>query len=165
MNDIEEKLWNYIDGHCTAEEEQLISHLIDTNEMYKQMYTELLRLNTEFKAIDLDEPSMAFTYNVMEAIRTEAALKPLKSAVNKHIIWAIGAFFAVSICALLVLMLASINWQQTGHVAINLPQFKMPPIQQYMSNNIMRGFLLFDMVLGLYVLDTYLRKKLNSKQQ
>lgn len=164
MNDIEEKLWEYIDGNCSTDEHTAITLLIETNEVYKHRYSELLKLNSEFKAIELDEPSMAFTYKVMEAVRTETALKPLKSAINKRVIWGISSFFLLSITALLIFVLASINWQQTGHAANNLPQFTMPPVAQYFNINVLKGFVLFDVVLGLFVLDTYLRKKLNNKQ-
>jgi len=167
MNAIEEKLWNYIDGNCTAEEQQAISILIDTDEVYKQKYTELLQLNADFGAMELDEPSMAFTYNVMEAIRAENALKPLKAKVDTRIIWGIGAFFILTITALLVFVLASINWQQSGNASpVELPKvdFNMPKISDIFSGNIMRGFILFDLVLALFVFDTFLRKKLNNKQ-
>jgi hypothetical protein len=164
MNEIEEKLWNYIDGTCTPNEQAAITQLIATNDVYQKKYAELLQLNADFTNIELDEPSMAFTYNVMETIRAETALKPLKSAINKWVIWGISAFFLVTICTLLIFVLASTNWQQSGHVSANLPQFSMPSIQQYINSNVIRGFLMFDMVLALYVLDGYLRKKLNNKQ-
>jgi len=167
MNAIEEKLWNYIDGSCTPEEERAISILIDTDAVYKQKYNELLQLNVDFGAMELDEPSMAFTYNVMEAIRTENALRPLKAKVDTRIIWGIGAFFIVTITVLLVFVLASINWQQSGHVSqsFSLPKvdIALPSVKDLFSANIIRGFVLFDLVLALFVLDTYLRKKLNSK--
>jgi len=86
MNTMEEILWNYIDGNCTADEQKIITSLIDRDEAYRAKYRELLSLNKEFSAIELDEPPMAFTYNVMEAIRTEHAQKPLKAAINKRII-------------------------------------------------------------------------------
>jgi hypothetical protein len=165
MNEVEEKLWNYIDGSCTDEEQKSISALIDTDEAYQLKYHELLQLNTEFSAIELDEPSMAFTYNVMEAIRTETAQKPLKAAINKRIIWGVGAFFILSITVLLILVMASINWQAIGQSSVQAPvQFQMPPLQDYINGNVMRGFVFCDIVLGLFVVDAYLRKKLNSKQ-
>jgi hypothetical protein len=167
MNAIEEKLWNYIDGTCTSEEQQAISMLIDTDELYKQKYNELIQLNADFGAMELDEPSMAFTYNVMEAIRAENALKPLKARVDTRIIWGIGGFFVISITALLIFVLASINWHQTGNAStLQMPKvdLNLPKISDIFSGNVMRGFILFDLVLALFVFDTFLRKKLNNKQ-
>ena len=63
-----------------------LAHLLQRDEVYRLKYQELLNLNNEFSAMELDEPPMAFTYNVMEGIRTEQAQKPLKAAINKRII-------------------------------------------------------------------------------
>jgi len=58
MNGIEEKIWNYIDGNCSPEEQQAMDILIATDEVYKRKYHELTKLNVEFSCIELDEPSM-----------------------------------------------------------------------------------------------------------
>jgi len=164
MNEIEEKLWNYIDGNGTSEERRTIDMLIATDEVYKRKYNELLQLNAEFANMELDEPSMAFTYNVMETIRTENALKPLKAAINTRIIWGIGAFFIVTISALLVFVLSGINWN-AGHGNSSLDlNLQVPHIENYMNGTVLKVFILFDIVLALFIGDGYLRKKLNSKQ-
>ncbi|MDB5130998.1 MAG: hypothetical protein JWR02_747, partial [Mucilaginibacter sp.] len=90
MNNIEEKLWEYIDDRCTPDERAAISALIAGDEPVRFKYNQLLSLNQEFSAMELDEPPMAFTYNVMEGIRTGEAQKPLKAAINKHIIMGIA---------------------------------------------------------------------------
>src|SRR5271156_1008235 len=110
MNSIEEKIWNYIDGSCTPEEQKAIGLLIEQDEVYRRKYDELVQLNTEFAAIELDEPPMAFTYNVMETIRTEHAQQPLKAAINKRIIKGIGLFFIITISVILIFTLANIHW-------------------------------------------------------
>jgi len=102
MNNIEEILWNYIDGNCTADEQKAISDLIAGDEAYRIKYNELLNLNKAFAGMELDEPPMAFTYNVMETIRTEYAQKPLKAAINKRIIRGISIFFVLTIVCLSV---------------------------------------------------------------
>jgi hypothetical protein len=155
MNNIEEILWNYIDGHCTADEQKTISALIAHDEDYKHKYQELLTLNKEFSAMELDEPPMAFTYNVLEAIRTEQAQKPLKAAINKRIIWGISTFFILTISALLIYALASINWSADA-VSVKVPNgLKMPDI----TKPVMEGFLFFDVILGLFLFDAYLNNK------
>ncbi|MDB5015903.1 MAG: hypothetical protein JWQ84_735 [Mucilaginibacter sp.] len=164
MNNIEEILWNYIDGNCTADEQKNISALIEQDEAYKLKYQELLLLNKEYAAIELDEPPMAFTYNVMEAIRTENAQQPLKAAINKRIIMGISMFFVLTIVLLLVYTLASVNWS-AGDVSANIPSgFKMPDITSYITKPVMMGFLFFDVVLGLFLFDTWLRNKRVLKQ-
>src|ERR1700712_5129123 len=102
MNNLEERLWNYIDGTCSAEEQRAIDILIAQDESVRSKYEELLALNSEFSKMEVDEPSMAFTYNVMEGIRAEIAQKPLKAGINKRIIRGISIFFVVSIVLMVI---------------------------------------------------------------
>src|ERR1700733_12773064 len=104
MNNIDEKLWEYIDGKCTADEQKTISSLIAGDESFRLKNEELLALNNYFSAMELDEPPMAFTYNVIEAIRTEQAQQPLKAAINKRIIRGISIFFIATLAILLILI-------------------------------------------------------------
>ncbi|SCW70427.1 hypothetical protein [Mucilaginibacter sp. NFR10] len=167
MNTIEEKLWNYIDGTCTPAEQEAISRLIEEDELYKQKYTELLVLNQEFAGLELDEPSMAFTYNVMEAIRADQALAPLKSTINKKIILSIAAFFVLSILALLAITLS--NVQISGNpfsvVNIKLPaDLKLPAANAIFNSAFMKSFFVFDVILALFLTDSYLRRKKAAKE-
>lgn len=167
MNTMEEKLWNYIDGSCTPAEQDAIARLIEQDEVYAKKYQELLALNQEFAAIELDEPPMAFTYNVMEAIRTENAMQPLKAAIDKRIILGISIFFMFTILALLIFSLANINISEI-HVstpAIKLPaNVKLPNTNSLLSGPFLKWFLIFDVVLALFLTDTYLRRKKMTKQ-
>jgi hypothetical protein len=171
MNSIEEKLWNYIDGSCTAEEQQAIAVLIAQDEVYMRKYHELLKLNEGFTSIELDEPSMAFTYNVMETIRTEHAQQPLKAAINKRIILGIAVFFIVTIATLVIFALSSINWNWnwntggTTGTSIKMPvQLNVNHVNSFLTGPVIKGFLFFDLVMGLFLLDTYLRRKAVLKQ-
>jgi hypothetical protein len=158
MNSIEEKLWNYIDGNSSPEEQQAINLLIEQDEVYRKKYHELLVLNAEFAAIELDEPPMAFTYNVMETIRNEYAQAPLKARANQNIIKGIGLFFVLMISALLIFALVNINWSAGASTAAPV-KFNMPNFSHYLTSPLMQGFWFFDVVLALYIFDTYLRKK------
>ena len=159
MNNIEEKLWNYIDGNCSVEEEKAISSLIAADEACRLKYQELLNLNKEISGIGLDEPPMAFTYNVMEAIRTEQARQPLKAAVNNRIIRSIAAFFVLTLLGLLVYTFANVSWTSV-HVPSEIPSnLKLPDTSNLFSRPVIEGFFFFDMVLGLFLFDSYLRRK------
>jgi hypothetical protein len=164
MNNIEEILWNYIDGNCTADEQKAIGKLIAGDEVYRIKYNELLSLNKEFAGMELDEPPMAFTFNVMETIRTEYAQKPLKAAINKRIIRGISIFFVLTIACLLVFTLANVNLSGVSVPVISSAGIKMPDIGKYITKPVIEGFLFFDLVLALYFFDTYLRRKNLSKQ-
>ena len=170
MNSMEEQLWSYIDGTCSPAEQQAIARLIAQDETWRIQYNELLKLNQEFGTIELDEPSMAFTYNVMETIRTENAMKPLKAAINKRIIWGIAAFFIVTIAALVIFALSSVNWSvPAGNSSFDI-NIKMPEqldsshLKSFFSGSVLKGFLFFDLVIGLFLLDAYLRRKQGAKQ-
>ena len=47
MSNMEEKLWDYIDGSCPPGEQKAIALLIEQDEVYRRKYEELLRLNAE----------------------------------------------------------------------------------------------------------------------
>jgi len=162
MNSIEEQLWNYIDGTTSPEEQKAISLLIEQDEVYRKKYNELLTFNAEFSAIELDEPPMAFTYNVMESIRNEHAMQPLKARVDQRIVKGIGLFFGLIISAILIFALATIHWSATVSGG-NTTHFVIPNITKFLSSPVMESFMFFDIVLALYIFDTYLRKKTLTK--
>ena len=162
MNEIEEKLWNYIDGTCAPAEQEAIAGLIANNELYAKKYQELLALNQEFATMELDEPPMAFTYNVMETIRTENALQPLKAAIDKRIIKGIAIFFAITIFALLALAFSSVNVSGIK-LDITMPAIKLPNAGNILSSPFMKWFLIFDVVLALFLTDAYLRRRKATK--
>ena len=162
MKSIEEKLWDYIDGTCTTDEQKAISLLIETDKAYKDKYDELLQLNNEFVNMELDEPSMPFTYNVMEAIRAEQAQKPLKATINTYIIKGIAAFFVLLIIGLLIAFLTTMDWSAGTETANSL---KLPKLDSLLNSRVLTIFLFFDTVIGLLFLDTYLRKRRFLKHQ
>jgi hypothetical protein len=166
MNTIEEKLWNYIDGTCTPVEQDAIASLIEQDEVYRKKYDELLALNLEFATMDLDEPSMAFTYNVMEAIRTENAMQPLKAAVDKRIIKGIAVFFVCTILALLAITFANVHFTGAdNNVSLHIPvNIKVPNLSGFFSGPFMKWFLVFDVVLALFITDSWIRRKKTAKE-
>jgi anti-sigma factor RsiW len=164
MNSIEEILWNYIDGNCSADEQQAITELIAKDEAYRLKYQELMSFNKEFMAIEIDEPPMAFTYNVMEAIRTEHAQQPLKAAINNRIIMGIAAFFVLTIVALLGYALLHVSLTSASQTAAPVSNYKIPELKSFISKPVMQVFFFFDVVLGLFLFDTYLRRKKVQKE-
>jgi hypothetical protein len=164
MNNLEERLWNYLDGTCSAEEQKAIDMLIAQDRAARSKYEELLALNSEFSKMEVDEPSMAFTYNVMEGIRAEIAQRPLKAGINKRIIIGIAGFFIVSILLLLIFAMSTIHIG-TVNTAVKMPDsLKLPDLNNLISAPVLKGFIFFDVVLGLFLFDAYLRKRSVSKQ-
>ena len=168
MNNIEEQLWDYIDGFCTPEEQQTLAGLIASDERYRSKYSELLKLHQEFSGIEMEEPSMAFSYKVMETIRTENSRQPLKAAINNRIILGIAAFFVLAIIVMIVLSLGSVNWSAGGNAGfdIKIPQqFSFNSFKSIFTASVLKGFLFFDVVMGLFLLDGYLRRKPQTVQR
>ncbi|WP_419788800.1 hypothetical protein HDF24_03910 [Mucilaginibacter sp. X4EP1] len=161
---MEEILWNYIDGTCTPDEHKAISDQIAKDEAYRLKYKELLNLNKAFMAMEIDEPPMAFTYNVMEAIRTENAQQPLKAAINNKIIMGIAAFFVLTIVSVLVYALAHVSFAGGSHSTPVASNLKVPDLKSFLSKPVIQVFFFFDVVLGLYLFDTYLRRKKVQKE-
>ena len=165
MNNVEEQLWNYIDGACSADERKAIELLIAQDAAYRNKYQELLSFNQELVKMEIDEPSMAFTYNVMEGIRAEHAQKPLKAAINKRIIWAVTGFFVFTIALMLIYILSSVHLTTSTGFTVQLPaNFKIPDVKGYLNGPVIKAFLFFDVILGLFLGDAILRRRKVSKQ-
>jgi hypothetical protein len=164
MNTVEEKLWNYIDGTCSEDERKAIDILIAQDETYRRKYNELLALNQEFAKMEPDEPSMAFTYNVMEGIRAEHAQQPLKAGIDKRIIKGIAGFFILTILLLIVFVLSTMHVPSVNFSGYLPESLKVPDMKNYFSLPVLKGFLFFDVVLGLFLLDGYMRRRNVSKQ-
>ena len=165
MNSIEERLWNYIDGNCTPDEHKAVALLIQHDDLYIKKYNELLEFNNEIALLELDQPSMAFTYNVLESIRTQHTGKPLKARVNKHIIVGIAAFFILILATILIYAFSKVNW--TAGETIKVPeQFTVNAnkVNTIFSGPVIKGFLFFDLVAGLFLVDYYLRQKLALRE-
>jgi hypothetical protein len=159
MKNIEETLWEYIDGNCTPAEQKEIIALISADETVRLKYQGLLNFNKQVAAMDQDEPSMAFTYNVMEAIRTEYALVPLKAPIDKKMILVITSFFLLTILSLLVYaVLNSFPFSPAGPFNA-FSAFKVPDFTHFNIKPVLDGFVFFDVVMALYIFDAYLRKK------
>lgn len=163
MNLIEKRIWDYLDGTDTAEQSELTGQLIKSDPLYRQVYNECNSFNSLVSAIDQEEPSMGFSRNVMERINLEPAHASFKSLIDRRIIFGIAGFFLFTITALLVVLFYQIDWTQT--TGFKTPEFTMPAIDtaKYLNSTFINTFFFVDIIIGLYLLDGFLRKKLKSK--
>jgi hypothetical protein len=169
MNTIEERLWSYIDGTCTDDERRAIDVLIANDEAYRSKFEELLSFDKHLAKMEADEPSMGFTFKVMETIRAEHALTPLKSGINPRIIKGISWFFIVTIVLSLILAMSMFRFSPVNF-SVQLPEsLKLPeslnlPDMKSLGGPLLKGFFYFDIVLALFLMDGWLRRKKLSKQ-
>src|SRR5688572_2061837 len=99
---MEPRLWEYIDGTSDAEEISIVQKLIEENQQWREKYNELLELHQVINSTDLEEPSMRFSKNVMEEISRLQITPATSSYINHRIIWGIGMFFLVLIVGFLI---------------------------------------------------------------
>ena len=158
--DMELRLWEYIDGHGTAEEKTVVETLIRENAQWRAMYQELLQTHQSLTAIELDEPSLRFTKNVMEEIAKHHIAPATKKYINNKIIWGIGAFFFLSIIGFLIYGLGQIDWsissETTNPLGVDLSKVDYGSI---FNSTVMNVFMMLNAVLGLMLLDRYLSNK------
>ncbi|NTE05318.1 hypothetical protein G6M26_34330 [Agrobacterium tumefaciens] len=160
MNTIDEQLWDYIDGNLDAAQASIIKEKIDTDAEVKNQYEELLRFNLTFDKIELEEPSMSFTRNVMENIALEPAPVAMKTKVDKMIIYSIGGFFVFSLLILFGYVLYNLNmpnFDQKVNFNFNL--------NKYITSATVYSFLFADLVIGLIFLDQLLREKMAQSKK
>ena len=82
---IEEKLWNYIDGTMDPKEQTIIDQLLQTNQEWKSKYAELMEVHQLMQDnIDLEHPSLRFTQNVMEEISRLYITPATRNYINKN---------------------------------------------------------------------------------
>jgi hypothetical protein len=167
---MEERLWDYIDGISVPEEQSVIEQLIQSNGEWKKKYHELLDVHQLMgSSLELDEPSMRFTQNVMEDIAKYQIAPATRSYINKRIIWGIGAFFLLSIVGFLLYGFGMVNWSGSGNSSsvfnIDTTKINNIDISKFFNSSYAIVFMMVNVILGLVVLDMYLGKKKKQLQE
>ena len=160
---IEVRLWEYIDGFSNAEEKSAIEKLIAENAEWKAKYHELLEVHQTINLVELEQPSLRFTKNVMDEIAKYHIAPATKEYINKKVIWGIAAFFITVIAGFLIYALAQINWsaasKHNSTIGIDLTKVDYSAV---FNNTFVNMFMMINVVLGLMLLDRYLSDR---KQQ
>ena len=160
QNDIEVRLWEYIDGLSSNEEKTVIEKLVAENAEWKAKYHELLEVHQSLNLMELEEPSLRFTKNVMEEIAKYQIAPATKTYINSKVIWGIGIFFLAMIVGFLVYGIGQIDWTTAGDskstLGVDLTKIDY---SQMFNSNLMNGVMMLNVVLGLVLLDRYLSNK------
>lgn len=159
MITMEEEIWDYIDGNSSPEQALSIQAKIANDPAYSSLYEELLVINDQMNGLDLEEPSMSFTRNVMDQVKLEIAPVSLKTKVDTRIIYGIAAFFILAIVSILGYVLSNTTFTLPD-MKFNMG-FQMEQIDfgKYVSPTFIKIFLFVDLLLALVFLDSYLRRK------
>ena len=159
--DIELQVWEYIDGTCSLQNQERIALLIAHNEEWKSTYHSLMLLQEGINTnLELAEPSVRFSKNVMESISILQPLQPAKTYINKSVIRGIAAVFILTIATTLIYAVAAINWSTPANI-VELPvlKFNMGSVQDLMNPLLLNLLIGGTVILGLVFLDSALRAR------
>ena len=157
---IEDRLWNYIDGVSEAEEKSAIEQLLESNIEWQRKYRELLEVHQLLHSSELEEPSLRFTKNVMEEIAKYHIAPATKSYINKRIIYGIGGFFVAMVIGFIIYGVGQIDWSTSGSDTFNTSQYiDKVDYSKFFNNTYINIFMMINIVLGLGLLDWYLSNK------
>ncbi|MHA4845842.1 anti-sigma factor family protein [Flavitalea antarctica] len=162
---IEAKIWDYIDGNLTVDDKSFVENLVRTNQAWKEKYAELLQVHSLMQeSFELDEPSMSFTRNVMEEITRLQITPASKKYLNQKIIWGVGGFFILTLIGFLIYAFSQATW--TSDTKSILP-FNLESMNygKLVNSNYTNMFLMVNTVLGLMLLDMYLGSKKKKLRQ
>jgi len=118
---------------------------------------ELTRL---LKGMEMEEPSMSFTRNVMEQIKLEKQPVALKTRVDNRIIYGIAAIFGAFIAGVFIYAIAN------STVTYELPKVKIDltgAVDKTLTPGFLTAFLFIDLVIALIYFDSILRRKKRQK--
>lgn len=155
---MEQRLWNYIDGSAGAEEQTVIAQLVQTDSSWKAKYAALLELQSLLQSTELEGPSLRFTKNVMEEIGKLHVTKAATSYINKKIIWGLGFFFVTMLLGFLVYGFAQLSFSG-GEESVISKNIGKVDFSKFFNNTWMNVLLMINVVLGLFLLDNYLNTK------
>lgn len=161
-NNIEDRLWDYIDGSSNAEEKTFVEQLIATQQAWRKKYHELLDVHQLMNtSLELDEPSMRFSQNIMEEITRLQIAPATKTYINKKIIYGIGIFFILMVVGTVVYGLGQVNWSAGSSSNDLLTKYNPGKIDfgKFFNNTFTTIFMLINVVIGLMLFDMYLGKK------
>jgi hypothetical protein len=153
----EERLWDYIDGIASAEEKTVIEKLLADNAAWRDKYQELLEAHQLMQAVELEEPSMRFTKNVMDKIARLDIVPAAKSYINKNIIRGIAIFFITMLTGFLIYGFGQMDW--TAKDSIIPVDLSKIDYSRFFNNTYANVFMMINVILGLFLLDRYLANK------
>jgi hypothetical protein len=157
-HDIEERLWNYIDGTAASGERSIIEKLLESDLEWKRKYHELLQVDKLLKSSEVDAPSLRFTRNVMEEIAKLHIAPATKSYINKKIIWGLGFFFIALFVGFLIYGFGQMTFTGGEETTLSKNLDKLD-FSKFFNNTWVNIFMMINVVLGLFLLDNYLSNK------
>jgi ribosomal protein L32 len=162
---MEERLWDFIDGMSDPDEQLLIRQLIAEDPAWRRRHNELMTVDQAMQHHELEAPSLRFTKNVMEQIARHHVAPATKTYINKNVIRGITAFFLIMIIGILIYFFGQFHWTSTSTDNL-IPQYTIDANKlnwgKALNNTYVNVFILINVVLGFILLDKYLQNRKKS---
>lgn len=158
QQNIESRLWDYIDGRNSMAEKSTIEKLLESNHEWKTKYHELLEVHQLLQSSELEQPSLRFTKNVMEEISRLYIAPAAKTYINKKIIWGIASFFFITILGFLIYGFGQIDWSAKSDTSFPV-DFSKVDLSKIFNNNFVNVFMMINVLLALVLLDRFLANR------
>ncbi|HYK47633.1 MAG TPA: hypothetical protein VEV83_20790 [Parafilimonas sp.] len=157
---IEIRLWNYIDGELSAEEKHEIEQKLNNDSKWRQTYDQLLELNESIHSdLKLEDPPMRFSSNVMEQLSKMQVAPGAKTYINKKIITALASFFVLLIGGLLIYVTTQVNWATATTEKFGF-DLRTVDITRHLNSQVINVLLSMLVVLMLMLVERYVSTNL-----
>jgi hypothetical protein len=111
---MEDRLWDYIDGRSDAAERKAIEALLASDPALREQYADMRAAHAALAGAGLEEPSLRFTKNVMEAVAGESIAPATPTYVNKKVIRGIAGALLGLLGATFIYILVLLKRAPTG---------------------------------------------------
>lgn len=105
----DELIWKYLDGGCNAEEKANVEQLLAADPAFLKAFEERKQLTLAFQSLELEQPSLRFTTNVMENLPLLYQSLPAKQLLGPNWIKAFWGSLSILILSALGVGLFSPN--------------------------------------------------------
>ena len=155
----EEKIWEYLDGSLNESDRQAVEYAIANDDNIAALYKEIYSFHTVLVSGSADQPSMAFTENVMRSIQQQHQYIPAAKVSVWPLIISIVPFVIVLGLACAALLSSGTNLFSSYH--INTHFINNGFINNQFFNGLKLLFVMVDGVLLILFIEQYLiaRKK------
>lgn len=161
MKTLDEKIWDYLEGFATDQESQELESLLKQDAGVRKRFDEIKNMESYLNLIDLEEPSMSFTANVMQQVYSE---KTVKVHVNNWVILSIAGLFVLTFLICLLSAVYSVNWniESSDNLILQSTWLNKTEILSGTYKYLFYLFIMIDFAVLLKLIDNYLnRKRLN----
>lgn len=159
---IEDRIQDYLDGLCDEKEAAEVERNITADPVWENSFAEISQthrlLQSHFEPL---EPSMRFSKNVMEQISGTKIARPTRQYLHPLFIWLIGGTLATMLLFIFGYSVSLADFNTNPATPFKIPEVKLPSVNwgSYVNQGSTLIFLLLNTILGLALLDKWLRRK------